>query len=278
MSAIKSYFKQEINPRMFKIEHQKPADFYLSNWQTTRSAVPLLILRVVLLLASLTIVLSSLITYIVKGKFRFWFIYLTHWGLTSILLATSFAVAVSARIYLRGPISGEYNLPWYVKIFWVLCNIATPFAFLITVFYWTVLYSAGMEEEVNHTLDVAVHGINSIIMFLLLLSSSLPVRLLHIYQPLLFGITYMLFGLFYHLGGGIDRLGNPYIYSVIDWSKPGTTVVVLLITGILLILLHFFTTALAVARDAGTARCFRKSQTVKPAEGMPLRQPEQVYA
>lgn len=105
MSAIKSYFKQEINPRMFKIEHQKPTDFYLSDWQTTRSAVPLLILRVVLLLASITIVLFSIITYIIKGKFRFWFIYLTHWGLTSILLATSFAVAVSTRVYLRGPIS-----------------------------------------------------------------------------------------------------------------------------------------------------------------------------
>lgn len=84
-------------------------------------------------------------------------------------------------------------------------KIETRYHFISIIYNKYFIFPAGVEEEVDHALDVAVHGVNSIIMFLLLLSSSLPVRLLHIYQPLLFGVTYMLFGLFYYLGGGTDR-------------------------------------------------------------------------
>lgn len=105
MSAIKRYFKEEVKTSMFTLEHPKRSDFYISAWQTTRSVVPLLIWRAILFFATVAIVLSSAIIYIKNGKFAYWFIYLTHWGLTSVLLATGFSVAVSARIYLYGPIS-----------------------------------------------------------------------------------------------------------------------------------------------------------------------------
>lgn len=65
--------------------------------------------------------------------------------------------------------------------------------------------AAGIEEELNHGLDVAVHGLNSLVMVLLLFSSSQPSRLLHIYQPLIFGTIYMLFGVIYHFAGGTDQ-------------------------------------------------------------------------
>lgn len=41
----------------------------------------------------------------------------------------------------------EFVLPWYVKTYWVLHNIAVPIAFLITIFYWTILYE-GKERNV----------------------------------------------------------------------------------------------------------------------------------
>ncbi|XP_075977652.1 protein rolling stone-like [Anticarsia gemmatalis] len=276
MSAIKSYFKQEVKTSMLSLEHPKRTDFYLSCWQTTRSAVPVLIWRLILFLATLGIVLASAIIYILNGKFAYWFIYLTHWGLTSILLTTGFGVGVSARIYFYGPISAEFSLPWYVKTYWVLFNIATPVAFLITIFYWTLLFEAGIEEELNHGLDVAVHGLNSLIMLLLLLSSSQPSRLLHIYQPINFALVYMVFGVIYHFAGGTDQKGNAYIYPVVDWSQPGTTILVVVITGLLLICLHLLTMALSVARDSLSKRCVNNSVIVHVDEGMALRQ--QVYA
>lgn len=80
----------------------------------------------------------------------------------------------------------------------------------ITVIYYfsvskIVFNTAGVEEEPNHGLDVAVHGLNTVVMFLLLLTSSLPSRLLHIYQPIVFGLAYFFFGLIYYLAGGVDK-------------------------------------------------------------------------
>lgn len=255
------------------MEHPRATEFYLSSWQTTRSVVPLLIWRALLFLASLGIVLSSAIIYMVNGNFGYWYIYLTHWGLITILLATGFATLVSARCYLYGPISTEFRLPWYVKTYWTLCNIAVPIAFMISLFYWTVLYEAGIEEELNHALDMSVHGLNSLVMLLLLMSSAHPVRLLHIYQPVLFGIVYLLFSVIYHFAGGTDQKGNAYIYPVVNWSEPSITVLVVFLTTLLLLSLHLVSLGLSVARDQLTSRCVRGSVTARADEGMPLRQP-----
>lgn len=108
MSAIKSYFKEEIQLRNLGLEHSKPPDFYLSVWQRNRSSVPLLVVRTLIFLASLGIVIASITLYIQDGLFKFWFIYLTHWGLTVMTLASLFAVVVSARCYIYGPLS-EYK-------------------------------------------------------------------------------------------------------------------------------------------------------------------------
>lgn len=271
MSAIKWYFREEAKVQMLVLGHPKPSDFYLSVWQTTRSAVPLLIWRTFLFLVSLGVVLASLILYILVSKAGYWFIYLTHWGLTINTFATGFAVAVSARCYLYGPISGEFLLPWYVKTYWVLYNSAIPLAFLITIFYWTVLYGLHEEEELNHALDVSVHGVNSLVMFGLLISASQPSRMWHIYQPLQFAILYVIFSAIYYGAGGVDASGNRWIYSVVDWSSPGTTIGVVALTGLLLAVLHFVVMGLAVARDALASKLFHDSVTVHGAEGVPLR-------
>lgn len=105
MNALKRYFKQETKFVMLGLDHPKPSDFYLSAWQTTRSPVPLFIWRTLLFLTSIGIVISSMTFYIINGKFNYWFIYLTHWGLTMNTLATGFAVVISARCYFYGPIS-----------------------------------------------------------------------------------------------------------------------------------------------------------------------------
>ncbi|KAM3967879.1 protein rolling stone-like [Aphomia sociella] len=248
MSGVKKYFKEQFQWRNLGLEYSDPPAFYLSVWQTTRSAVPLMIFRGLLFLTSLGIALSSIIIYSINGIFGYWFIYLTHWGLTSNVLATGFATAVSARCYIYGPISTKYRIPWYMKTYWVLFNVATPVAFLITVFYWTVLYEAGIEEELNHGLDIAVHGLNSIVMFLLLVSSSQPSLVVHVCQPLLFALSYFFFSLIYYLAGGVNTKGLPYVYPVLNWQKPGITIAVGCLTGVLLLSLYYVIMGLMAAR------------------------------
>ncbi|XP_059051202.1 protein rolling stone-like [Achroia grisella] len=275
MGVVKKYFKEQMQWRNLGLDYTEPPDFYLSAWQKNRSALPLMIFRAILFLTSLGILLYSIITYSISGIVGYWFIYLTHWGLTANVLATGFATAVSTRCYFYGPISGQYRIPWYLKTYWVLFNVATPVAFLITIFYWTVLFEAGIEEELNHALDVTVHGVNTIVMFLLLMTCSQPNYLLHVYQPLLFALTYFFFSLFYYLANGVDQKGNPYIYPVLNWENPGKTVAVGSITGVLLIALYIVMVSLAAARDA-IAACFTQSSvTVHSREAVPLSEPAQ---
>lgn len=278
MSAVKNYFREECKKSMALLEHPNRSDFYISAWQTTRSVVPLLILRVILFLAAQGILISSFTIYMLNGTLGYWFIYLTHWGLILILLTTGFGLVVSTRVYFQGPLSAEFSLPWYVKMYWLLFNITTPLSFLITIFYWTVLYEAGVEEELNHGLDIAVHGLNSLIMLVALLSSSHPSRLMHVYQPNLFSNIYIIFSLIYYFAGGVDPKGNAYIYPVVDWSRPNTTGLVIIITSLLLTFLHLVIVALAVGRDAISRRFFKRPEIPKVEEGIALRQPEQVNA
>lgn len=69
------------------------------------------------------------------------------------------------------------------------------------------------------------------------------------------------------------RKGNAYIYPVVDWSEPSTTILVVFLTTLLLLSLHLVSLGLSVARDQVTSRCVRGSVTARADEGMPLRQP-----
>ncbi|CAH2231657.1 jg19476 [Pararge aegeria aegeria] len=187
------------------------------------------------------------------------------------IASTGFAVATSARVYLYGPISADLNLPWYVKTFWVLHNVSVPVAFLITVFYWTLLYNVDFQEEMDRGLDIAVHAVNTLIMMLMLMSSSHPTRFLHMIHPFLFALTYVVFSAVYYLAGGINPLGDPWIYPVVNWSDPGPTILVVFVTGLLLVSLHFITIGLSAARDALANRIIRPSVTVHLDENVALR-------
>ena len=105
------------------------------------------------------------------------------------------------------------------KLIWIVNVIATPVAFVITVLYWVLLFDGG-----NDYWNVYVHGLNSVAVVLDLGIGAKPWRLHHCYPAFIYGLGYILFSLFYYLGGGEDEYGNPYIYDVLDWRNPGKTI------------------------------------------------------
>ncbi|CAH2050723.1 unnamed protein product, partial [Iphiclides podalirius] len=145
MGAIKGYFKSQLQWQMIMLEYEDVSEFYLSAFQKNRSVVPLLFLRVVICLGCVGIVVSSAVLSVENMAWTYWPIFLTHWGLILNMIAAAFAVVVSARAYLRGPIDALFGLPWYVKMHWVMTNISTVIAIFITVFYWTLL--SNTEED-----------------------------------------------------------------------------------------------------------------------------------
>lgn len=92
-------------------------------------------------------------------------------------------------------------MPNAFKIHWSLHNISLILSLVITTVYWTVIHD---EHHVVDVTNILTHVSNSLVMFIDLIIISYPVRLLHVVQPLLAGLVYALFSLFYYLAGGVD--------------------------------------------------------------------------
>ncbi|KAG6450465.1 protein rolling stone isoform X1 [Manduca sexta] len=260
------WVKNQFHWRMCMLEHASPVNFYVSCWQSNRSSLPLLWLRSVLLLYSTCVLIASMVMLplTLDIPLGYWFIYLTHWGLLLIVLTEAFSTAVSAYAYFKKPIDATFGLPWYVKTYWVLYNISIPVAFLITVFYWGILKTSPntVNYAPNPILDVMLHGVNSAVMVVELVFSAHPSRLMHVMQPLYFAGAYMLFTVIYYFAGGVDPWGNPFVYPVVDWSKPEQTMVVITLTALFLALMHLVTVAVATVRDSIAKRCSKDTTGV----------------
>uniref|UniRef100_T1IT61 Uncharacterized protein n=1 Tax=Strigamia maritima TaxID=126957 RepID=T1IT61_STRMM len=151
------------------------------------------------------------------------------------------AAYVTTHLCLRAIYSMQiYNqiivakVPTILKISWVFTNLSTSTSILITAVYWIFLYPDGTS-----TLDygnIQIHAINSVVIVLDLIIISIPFRLFHFYQPLLFGLSYLIFNLIYWI------ITNEVIYSILDWqkvTKSSIFVIVMLFFGILFHLLAF---------------------------------------
>lgn len=109
-------------------------------------------------------------------------------------------------------------LPWYGKIQWILYNVALPNSILVTLVYWTFLYSGSPRiNTVSGFLDLALHGLNSVFMIIEYLTALIPSRLLHVYQPMLYGVIYIIFSLILWFSGHIT------VYpGIVDWRTANT--------------------------------------------------------
>lgn len=122
----------------------------------------------------------------------------------------------------------NYPQKWYHKVSWVFYIIAANNAVLVTVVYWSLLYTGFHIREA----DVAFHLLNSVFMLIETCLSSIPVQLLHIVYAVLYGVVYFLFSVVFWLLGGTTG-GNKYIYPILDYeSKPAKAAVVVVLYGL----------------------------------------------
>lgn len=130
-----------------------------------------------------------------------------------------------------------HQLPWYFKITWILYGIASSAAVMVTavffIFLWPMMNSAGGIDMMN----LQLHGINSVIIIIEHFVSAVPIRLYHYIYPLIYGLMYLIFSLIFW---AVDH--NHVIYpEVLDWNKPGPTVVMVVILAIVVLpLLQLF--------------------------------------
>lgn len=53
-----------------------------------------------------------------------------------------------------------------------------------------------------------------------------PIKMEHAYFTAGLGLSYSIFSLAYFLAGGLNRKNTTEIYPLLDWNKPGKTIVV----------------------------------------------------
>ncbi|KAJ8301969.1 hypothetical protein KUTeg_020956 [Tegillarca granosa] len=71
----------------------------------------------------------------------------------------------------------------------------------------------------NNPGTLAKHVFNSVFTIVNISLSAMPVRLLHFYQPVLFGLVYLIFSLIFQLG-----FNNSAIYPILDWTNLSFTI------------------------------------------------------
>ncbi|PZC75543.1 hypothetical protein B5X24_HaOG205970 [Helicoverpa armigera] len=262
--SVKKYFKRECQLRMCSLDYEDPSDFCISCWQRNRSVWPLLLIRALIMIGCVGTVISSLVIMGSDMGAGHWFIFMTHWGLLVNTVASVLAFSVSLAELIKGE---DSTPPTLVKCYWLCYNTAITIAFFITIFYWSLLTDVVEGDyALNKVLDVFIHGINSVLMFFLLATARHPHRLMHFYIPVLFGIIYMIFSIIYYFAGGLSPFGTNWIYPMLDWSKPGETVLMVVGTAILIIVIHLIVTAMTVGRDALTKK-YRDTTVIPISNG-----------
>ncbi|XP_064553788.1 protein rolling stone-like [Drosophila montana] len=202
----------------FSLHHDEPADFCRSQWQRGERCFIWLIYRWLLAAFFAGGVIGSLVQDYNDGR---WFIYLTDWGFTLCFYACAYG-AVLATIYFIRP---SYFEPgsWALKIYWCSHYTTTVLAMMITLVYWSALYSSMAGEPIG-LYNLWSHALNSVCMIFDCFIVAFPTRLMHFVYPLAVVLIYGLFSLIYFCAGGVDILGNRFIYFILDWERPGLAI------------------------------------------------------
>lgn len=123
----------------------------------------------------------------------------------------------------------DVSQTWYHKVAWFFYVIAANNSILVTVVYWSFLYTDFKIREA----DVAFHLLNSVFMLTETCVSAIPVRLFHVVYAILYGVIYLVFTVVYWLNGGTNTSGDNYIYPILDYkSEPYAATVLVILYGL----------------------------------------------
>lgn len=99
---------------------------------------------------------------------------------------------------------------------WFLHSVTGCCSLTVSFLYWTVIHPS--DQYSFTAFNINIHVINSIQTAVDLLLSSTPIHLTHFFYAVLAGALYVIFAVVYWLMGGTNMFGQPYIYSILDFS------------------------------------------------------------
>jgi len=144
---------------------------------------------------------------------EFW-AYLTNWTLVFELIYLIFAaVSTGMAIFAKQIPDGKGEAtPWFVSVTWAMQGTAVLMSFLVLVLYWALDFNP--DKDVVDFANVATHGINFVIMLIDLVINRQPWHLVHIFMPLGYALTYLIWSYVYW------AISGRVLYEVLNWGKP----------------------------------------------------------
>ncbi|WAR25839.1 ROST-like protein [Mya arenaria] len=210
--------REEFRVARLGLHHENPRDFVIPQCLGPRIYILWTVLWAVYYIST-----QALQVYYNSDAGAEYFIYLTNWSyfLQSMVVFLDCVVTIFVQWKRKDILDGDVKTtPWYVRTLWLLFNVSNACSLVVTVSYYALL-----EPEFGYG-SIYTHLLNSVYTILTLLFCAKPVFILHVYQPIIYSVIYVLFSIIYHV------TGNDPVYPVLDWSKPGSTS----ITALLIVL------------------------------------------
>ncbi|XP_033248877.1 protein rolling stone-like isoform X1 [Drosophila miranda] len=292
-------FKEEFQRSKFSLHHDDPGVFCRSQWQHGDRSILWVLYRWLLVAFYATGVIMSFIKVFNEGT---WFIYLTHWGFSLCLYVCIYGAVVATIYFIRPSYFGENLNPLKISLMKTTrdstCSswqrgaedlLAFPFhncdavdvdnAYLLgSALSMSVdllkrlqnsvssLYHPVAMPEVGADLNnLWEHAFNSIFMVLDCFILAFPAHIMHFIYPFAVIITFGIFSLIYHWCDGHDFDGNPFIYPILDWARPGLAIgticgCIVLVSFFCICVFGFYRLRLCIYN-----RCSRKQKRVQIA-------------
>ncbi|XP_051159726.1 protein rolling stone-like isoform X1 [Leptopilina boulardi] len=215
--------------------------------------------RWMMFLAWASIIICSIFefgSYQPHGNNHLWGIYLTNWDLVLGLMQSFFGALIVTRRWKLQKCC-DFNainleLSPLLKSYWFLYVVTCTLALSVTIIYWSVIYNPQIHSV--DILNILLHVFNSILMIVDMCMVKIPIFLFSAWWCLIVALLYVLFSIIYYAAGGVDKLGNHFIYAILDWKKPMRTVIVCLVVTIFLLIVHGVFCLLAKLADRTCSR------------------------
>ncbi|XP_030846981.1 protein rolling stone-like [Strongylocentrotus purpuratus] len=142
------------------------------------------------------------------------------------------------------PLLSSIN-PWYCQVTWILFNINTSLAPIISVVYWSLVHDFTSGDKTNifslaGISNIQVHALNIVVVFIDLMVSAYPVKIVHCIFTMGLGLIYVVFSLIYWAAGGLNPMnGTRALYPILNWEKiPGLSCLFLLGVIVIMVLVQ----------------------------------------
>ncbi|XP_055884152.1 protein rolling stone-like isoform X2 [Biomphalaria glabrata] len=213
------------------LDYDRPSDFVTSQWPIRQKVY--IIYRVLagvflLVWASGDMAYETIEFY--QGQLWRWFVFASNWGFL-LLALTSVYQAVTSVLYeyktywIMDPIYIRAT-PLVLKIQWMLFNISSNAALVVTTAYWAFIAFVSNAPLLTSDMSRLKHTANTIYVLADILIGATPIRIYHMFFTVFAGSLYVVFNALYFINNGSlilktdDSTKGHRGYYFMNWSQP----------------------------------------------------------